>query len=161
MTHLLPPALAALPRSPRALRARFAALPADDLAALAGTHRAVFVGPAVLRAAAPASIALGGMPGWYGKRLTPAGDGTLEGCNIVRRAGTLRPSLPLRAAREASWLDGRPSLVVAYGAHARPPWRWVRDEFRVLDDGVLLGLTFVATPRLRGLAMPFALVREG
>jgi len=36
----------------------------------------------------------------------------------------------------------------------------VRDEFRSLDDGTLLGLTFVGGPWSRLAASPFALVRE-
>lgn len=148
---------AALPAGRRALLARFRTLPGDDLAALAGTHEAVFVGPAPLRAAAPRAIALGGMPQWYGKRFAP-GEGTLRGVNLVR--GGAEEALPMTAAIAPSWLDGRPAIVVSYAPGAPPPWRWVRDEFRVADDATLLGLTFAVTPRLRALAAPFVLERR-
>ncbi len=141
----------------RALVQRFRELPGDDLDALVGTHEAVFVGPAPLRAVAPRAIALGGMPQWYGKRFAP-GEGVLHGVNLVR--GGAEETLPMTATVDASWLDGRPALVVSYAADAPVPWRWVRDEFRVADAGTLLGLTFTFSPRLRALAAPFTLERR-
>jgi len=146
----------ALPRSIRGLQERFRTLDADALPA-AGTYRAVFVGPAALRAAAPRAIALGGMPRWYGKRF--ADDGSAVNL-LADTNGTLREVLPMRVALEPSWLDGRPAIVVSYGSDGPVPWRWVRDEFRPVDDGPLLGLTFVATPASRVAASPFTLVRD-
>lgn len=155
-----PPALA---HSLRGLIAQFRDLPAGELAAMTGDHRAVFVGQAPLRAVAPVAIALGGMPRWHGKRFA-AGDRPtrLEGVNLLRprRGSQLQTTLPMTASIQPSWLDGRPALVVAYGSSARPPWRWVRDEFRRVDDELVLGLTFVLSPKLRALATPFTLVRE-
>lgn len=143
------------------LVSRFRALPDPSLSAIEGTHEAVFVGPAVLRAAAPRAIALGGMPRWYGKRFAASGaPDVLEGVNLLRApGGGFDERLSMRAAVAPSWLDGRPALVVSY-VDAPPPWRWVRDEFRSLDETTLLGLTFVASPRLRALAQPFTLERR-
>lgn len=143
------------------LAARFRALPDPELRAIEGTHEAVFVGPAVLRAAAPRAIALGGMPRWYGKRFAGSDDpDVLVGVNLLRApGGGFDEKLTMRAAVAPSWLDGRPALVVSY-VDAPPPWRWVRDEFRSLDETTLLGLTFVASPRLRALAQPFTLERR-
>lgn len=158
-----PPALAALPGSRRALTAAFAAARGGGLELLPGDHRAVFVGPAWLRAAAPRGIALMGMPRWHGKRFAAlaAGADALPGHNLVRsRAGDIGESLPLTARVAPSWLDGGPAIAVDYGADGPLPWRWVRDEFRPVGDGVLLGLTFSFSPRLRALALPFALVRD-
>lgn len=146
----------ALPRSIRGLQQRFRMLHADALPA-AGTYRAVFVGPAALRAAAPRAIALGGMPRWYGKRFADDGNAV----NLLADAdGALREVLPMRVALEPSWLDDRPAIVVSYGSNGPVPWRWVRDEFRPVDDGTLLGLTFVAAPASRIAASPFTLVRD-
>ncbi|MEU5840721.1 hypothetical protein [Rhodococcus sp. NPDC047139] len=145
-----------LPRSVRGLRERFRELHAEALPA-AGTYRAVFVGPALLRVAAPRAIALGGMPRWYGKRFS--GDGSAV--NLREDApGVLREVLPMRVAIAPSWLDGRPAIVVSYGADAPVPWRWVRDEFRPADERTLLGLTFAGTPASRAAASPFTLVRD-
>ncbi|WP_241385844.1 hypothetical protein [Rhodococcus sp. CH91] len=147
----------AVPRSTRGLRNRFRTAHADALPA-AGTYRAVFVGPALLRVAAPRAIALGGMPRWYGKRF--AGDGTAVNLLADTGGALLQEKLPMRVAIAPSWLDGHPAIVVSYGADAPVPWRWVRDEFRTLDERTLLGLTFAATPASRVLASPFTLVRD-
>ncbi|MFA9270400.1 MAG: hypothetical protein ACEQSX_06535 [Baekduiaceae bacterium] len=147
-----------LPRGRGALLARFRALGAPDLAALAGTHEAVFVGPAALRRAAPMSIALAGMPAWYGKRFDPDG---ARGINLLRgHDDELEERNPMTAAIAPSWLDGAPAIVVSYAPDAPRPWRWVRDEFRVADSDTLLGLTFAVSPRLRALAAPFTLERR-
>ena len=87
----------------------------------------------------------------------------LAGHNLVRGDdGALREVVPMTARVEPSWLDGKPALVVAYGPATKRPLRWLRDEFRPLDDGVLLALTFIASPRRRALAATtaFLLVRE-
>ncbi|MFZ2174330.1 MAG: hypothetical protein WAW17_09885 [Rhodococcus sp. (in: high G+C Gram-positive bacteria)] len=145
------------PRSIRALHRQFRSLEGGDIRSTAGMHEAVFVGPRFLRLVAPRAIALGGMPGWYGKRFDAAG----EGVNLLRESdGSLRETLPMRVRLDASWLDGRPALVVSYGSGAPVPWRWVRDEFRVLDDRTLLALTFAISPRSRVLASPFTLIRR-
>lgn len=60
---------------------------------------------------------------------------------------------------EPSWLDGRPAIVCSYGADSPVPWRWVRDEFRPLDDRRLIGLTFAGGPWSRVAAAPLLLSR--
>ena len=60
---------------------------------------------------------------------------------------------------EPSWLDGRPAIVCSYGADSPVPWRWVRDEFRPLDDRRLIGLTFAGGPWSRVAAAPLLLTR--
>ncbi len=150
-----------LPQSLGRLRARFTELSAPAQDEVRGTYRAVFVGPAILRAVAPRAIALAGMRRWYGKRF----DGAGEAVNLVRDAGgTVRDILPTRTFVDTSWLDGGDALIVSYGADPRQaapvPWRWVRDEFRTLDDGTLLGMTFAGGAWSRIAASPFVLVRD-
>ncbi|MEE2032829.1 hypothetical protein [Rhodococcus chondri] len=163
MNREVPGTTEGLPRSLSRLRAHFGALsddtlPGDGLGAVTGTYRAVFVGPVLLRRVAPRAIAFGGMPGWYGKRF----DGAGRGINLLHSTdGTAREVLPMRVAVAESWLDGRPALTVSYGDHAPMPWRWVRDEVRMLDETRLLGLTYVGTPLSRMVATPFLLVRDG
>lgn len=154
-------AIDTLPRSLGQLRSRFTDLRAPAPGEVHGTYRAVFVGPAILRAVAPRAIALAGMRRWYGKRF----DGTGGAVNLVRGAdGTVHDILPTRTFVDTSWLDGGDALVVSYGTdpqHAAPvPWRWVRDEFRALDDGTLLGMTFAGGAWSRVAASPFVLVRD-
>lgn len=146
-----------LPSSLSALRTLFAqATPPADLPA-PGDYRITFVGPAPLKLAAPRTIGLGGMPGWQGKRF--AADGTAVNMLDDGRGGT-REALPMRVTLEPSWLDGRPVIVCSYGAGSPVPWRWVRDEFRPLDDLRLIGLTFAGGPWSRALAAPLLLTRR-
>jgi len=154
-------AIDTLPQSLGQLRARFAALRAPAPDEVRGTYRAVFVGPAILRVVAPRAIALAGMRRWYGKRFDGAGGAV----NLVRDSdGAVRDILPTRTFSDASWLDGGNALIVSYGADPRQsapvPWRWVRDEFRTLDDGTLLGMTFAGGAWSRIAASPFVLVRD-
>jgi len=148
-----------LPRSPLAIKRLWKALPAPGEEALEGTHRAIFVGPAPLRALAPRGLAVLGLPGWYGKRFQYGEDG-LTGVNLLEQDGAMREYLEMRVAVEPSCQDGAPALVVTYPSDAPLPWREVRDEFRLLGPGELLGMTVVDRPGGRALGTPFLLRRE-
>lgn len=127
-----------------ALRGAFRAAPDPALADLVGVHGAEFIGPGWLRAAAPLSMGVLGMPGWCGKRFDPdPGDGILRGANLARsKDRAVGDSIPITARLEPSRMDGRPALVVSYPPEARFPWPRVRDEFRPFGSGTLLGMTF-------------------
>lgn len=136
------------------LLSRYRQLPAAKT--LTGRWRAEFVGPWWLRLSAGPSIALSGMPGWYGKRfLDPS-----SAVNLQWRGDQFSELLPMSCSEQPSWLDGQPCAALAYGAATRRPWRWVRDELRQLDEQRCLCLTFVDLPGLRKLGFPFLLVRE-
>ena len=138
------------------LLARYRQLPAVPAALRTGQWRARFIGPWWLRLSAGPSIALSGMPGWYGKRFASP----QAAHNLQRRGDTLQALLPMHCSEQASWLDGRPCAALGYGESARRPWRWVRDELRQLDERRWLCLTFVDLPLLRRLGFPFLLERE-
>lgn len=146
-----------LPTSLSALRALFTRATPAATPPAPGDYLITFVGPAALRVAAPRAIALGGMPGWRGKRIAAGGSAT----NLVDddETGALREVLPMRVTLEPSWLDGGQVIVCSYGADGPVPWRWVRDEFRALDDRRLLGLTFVGGRWSRIAAAPLLLTR--
>ena len=145
-----------LPTSLSALRALFTRATPAATPPAPGDYRISFVGPAALRVAAPRAIALGGMPGWQGKRF--GADGTAV--NLLDDGhGASREALPMRVSLEPSWLDGGQVIVCSYGADGPVPWRWVRDEFRALDDRRLLGLTFVGGRWSRIAAAPLLLTR--
>ena len=138
------------------LHARYAQLPAVEPQARLGSWRAAFVGPWWLRLSAGPSVALSGLPGWYGKRFsTPE-----AAVNLLRCGAGLREALPMACSEQPSWLDGKPCAALSYGAATRLPWRWVRDELRQLDEQHCLCLTFVDLPLLRRIGFPFVLVRE-
>jgi len=147
----------ALPSSLGRLRDLFSqATPPTDLPA-PGDYLVTFVGPAPLRVVAPRVIALGGMPGWQGKRFA-SGGGAI---NLVDddEGRPPRETLPMRVTLEPSWLDGRQVIVCSYGATSPMPWRWVRDESRPLDDRRLIGLTFAGGRWSRAAAAPLLLTR--
>lgn len=150
------PAAGDLPQSPGALRKLWGALPAPDPADLAGSHRAVFVGPRPLRAAAPATLGLIGLPDWYGKRFELSGD-RLSGMNLLLEDDDLVEYLDMEAVLEPSVLDGDPVVVSTYGPQAPLPWRHVRDEFRLLAPGTLLGMAVVDRPLMRNVGTAFVL----
>lgn len=145
-----------IPVSPAATRRLWAALPAPEPADLAGTHRAHFVGPAVMRALAPGALGLIGLPDWYGKRFEQ-GEGGLHGMNLLRDGDRLVEYLAMEANPEASVLDGAPVVVSTYGPGAPLPWRHVRDEFRLLSPGLLIGMAVLDRPVARRAGTAFVL----
>ncbi|MEX0621107.1 MAG: GMC family oxidoreductase [Solirubrobacterales bacterium] len=148
-----------IPTSPAALKRLWRALPAPATKDLIGVHRAVFVGPAALSWLSPAGLGLLGLPDWYGKQFQPAAEG-LHGINLLRQNASdtdLISYLEMKAIHEPSMLDGAPVLVSTYGQEAPLPWRFVRDEFRLLGRGRLLGMAVVDRPFLRRFGMPFLL----
>ncbi len=145
-----------LPTSLGRLRTLFSGAPPPTTLPAPGDYLITFVGPAPLKAVAPRAIALGGMRGWRGKRFATGGDAV----NLVDDAdGSLRELMPMQVTIEPSWLDGRPVIVCSYGQDGPMPWRWVRDEFRALDDHRLLGLTFAGSRWSAPLAAPLLLTR--
>lgn len=131
-------------------------LPAPALEDVVGDLCAEFVTP--LRRLAPLGLGLVGLPRWHGKRFAPTGPGELAGINLLRApGGGFEERLPMRAVLGAGLADGRPAVIVTYAADAPRPWRWVRDELRVLDDGVLVGMSYVDRPLLRRGGLPFLL----
>ncbi len=137
--------------SPAALWREWRTLPEPSLDAMAGTFDGAFAGPRPLVAAYRAGLALFGMRGWHGKRFDTPDRG------INRLVG--REGFPMFATLGPSWADGRTTIVATYGERERPPFRWIRDEFREYDDSTLLGLSFVDAPGLRRIGTPFLLHR--
>jgi cholesterol oxidase len=149
-----------LPASPGALRKLWAALPAPAPEDLVGVHRAVFVGPRPLRRISPQGLGLIGLPDWYGKKFEAGPNGVLPGVNLLRQGDddrNLVEYLEMAAQIEPSVLDGAPVLVSTYGQQAPLPWRHVRDEFRLLGAGQLLGMAVFDRPAFRRVGLPFAL----
>ena len=134
-----------------ALRRAWPRLPEPELEAMAGIFDGEFAGPRPLRAAFGGGLALFGMRGWHGKRFDTAANGVNR-----LKDGT---GFPMYARLEPSYADGRRAIVAVYGDRERPPFRWLRDEFREYDADTLLGLSFVDAPGLRRFGTPFLLRR--
>lgn len=140
------------------LRRQWPTLTAPRLEDLAvGDLEAAFVAP--LRTVGPPALGMVGLPHWFGKRFR--GTGTrLTGVNLVFGPHGVSETLPMWVELGSSKADGQPAAVVHYPADARRPWRWVRDELRVLDDHHLVGMTWVDVAGLRRLqGVPFLLLR--
>ena len=101
----------------------------------------------------------GGVAGWYGKRFELDRD-ELTGMNLLEKDGELVEYLEMRASIQPSALDGAPVLVSTYPRQAPLPWRNVRDEFRLLGPGLLLGMAVFDRPLARRLGTPFVLEAE-
>ncbi|WXL27666.1 hypothetical protein WG219_09490 [Ectopseudomonas mendocina] len=109
-----------------------------------------------MRISAGPGLVLGGLPGWQGKRFIDESTAT----NVLKKGDELVDKLRMGCQEGVSSVDGRRGVALNYGADAPPPWRWIRDELRVLDDDTWLAMTVVDLPLLRCLALPFVLQRE-
>lgn len=118
---------------------------------LQGDYRATFLGPWWLRLTAGPSIALGGLPGWWGKRFQGE-----QVTNLLSTKNGFREKFQMQASIQASFLDGRPCLRLTYAKSSGFPWNFIYDEFRVHEQG-LLGMTVVNFPLLRKIGFPFRL----
>lgn len=124
---------------------------------LTGRYQATFTGPLWLRKTAPTAIALGGLPGWWGKQFTAVGPGESTAVNLVMKNGKLMERFPMQSRLDNSILDIKPALCLTYGRDCPFPWPLVTDELRMLDEQNLLGLTIVKVGLLRKFGFPFLL----
>jgi hypothetical protein len=138
-------------------RALFTRLPVPERETLPGRYRGELLGPAPVRLAGRALLAVLGMPGWWGKDFAAGAHG---GVNLVRRGGVPRPAVPLVLREGLSAVDGKRGLQVEYPREAGWQWRPLVDELRWLDGRTLLLLTHLKPPLLRRLTVPFLLHRE-
>ena len=137
-------------------RGLFSGLQPPSAGELKGTYRASFTGPLLLRKTAGPAIALGGMPGWWGKDFT--GDG--RGVNLLKRREGLLRVFPFTLEQAVSLVDSKPGLAVRYNSSCPFPWNHVLDELRWLGESYLLGMTVIDAGPLRKLAFPFILQLE-
>ncbi len=97
---------------------------------------------------------------WLGKAYKAASSTKGEGYNHWRKPGD-RVVRNLRFGTEAgiSLIDGKPALIMRYGAFKNPSGDAdLTDEIRRLDDGLYLGVGTTATPEgKRSQPGPFAL----
>jgi hypothetical protein len=140
----------------KTLRQVFSELPPAPTTARSGFYRARFIGPAWLRLGAGPSVALGGLPGWQGKRFIDPFTAT----NVLRRREQLVEKFTMHSNERPSLVDGKPGVDLSYGSTGPIPWRWLRDELRQLDDDTLLGMTVIELPLFNRLAFPFLLSRD-
>src|SRR5210317_414315 len=86
----------------------FSSSTVPDITDITGYFRASFVGPGWLRATAGPATAIGGLGGWWGKKLEEDGRAT----NLVRHGDKLESRLAMRLITTTSVLDGKPVLAL-------------------------------------------------
>ncbi|NHB58636.1 hypothetical protein G9F32_11510 [Acinetobacter sp. 194] len=138
------------------IRKTFLQLSSPDEAFRVGFFRASFIGPFWLRKTAHPSLALTGLPNWLGKQFKDPQHAT----NILNTAKGRIEKYVMSCLHGPSKLDGQITVYLDYGMSAPMPWRWVRDELRVLNGHTLLCMTIIDLPILRHFPMPFLLSRE-
>lgn len=139
------------------LHTLFTTLHAPEAEQRHGFFRAKFIGPWWLRLSGKPSVAISGLPGWQGKRFLDSDTVT----NVLKKSnGTQRDILSMTCVAGLSQIDGKLGVALHYGADAPKPWRWVRDELRMVNTNTFLGMTIIDLPVLRRIAFPFLLVRE-
>lgn len=109
-----------------------------------------------MRASARPTLNLTGLPNWQGKRfLTPH-----TATNVLLSKQGKVDALNMTLTAVTSYVDGKSGLALTYGSDAPAPWRWVRDELRMVDNNTILAITYVDLPILRLFPFPFVLQRE-
>lgn len=73
---------------------------------------------------------------WKGK--------VFDGCgSMVNRWCLGLEGVPANVCEGASWLDGKPSLILDYRGSSKVIWRNARDEIRQVGPGLYLGIMYV------------------
>ena len=138
------------------IRQFFRGLSSDVGTITPGFYRASFIGPWWLKIIAMPSIALSGLKGWQGKKFFDAYTAT----NILQTQQGLVEKLQMHCVHGMTLEDGQQGVALNYGADTPIPWRWIKDEMRVLDDQTYLCMTVIDLPFIRKLSFPFILRRE-
>jgi len=136
--------------------ALFKTLECPEDSAINGDYAAEFIGPSWLRFIAPKLLPLGGLSGWYGKRLLDDGGAI----NLLGPQDQLTADITMVRSEQPSFFGTGNALCLTYDGRAPIGLRGLRDELRSLDEQTLLGLTVVDWPVLRKLPMPFLLRRN-
>lgn len=133
----------------------FSTLPNPTPAQREGFFRASFIGPWWMRISGKPTLDLTGLPNWQGKKFLSSEQST----NVLFHKGEMREALHMTVQNVVSYVDGREGVALCYGTDAPRPWRWVRDELRMVDEHTIMGITYVDLPILRWFPFPFLLER--
>lgn len=120
---------------------------------LKGFYAGVPAGPWWFRLGSAPTMGMTGFGGWMGKQFLGKG----RAVNLFQAGASTQQRFPMTISRSSSRIDGNDTLTLIYPIDARVPWRWVTDELRRMDDGRILGMTFVDAPLLRHMVFPFVL----
>lgn len=119
---------------------------------LQGVYQPEFPGAKFMRPVKLWGLGLLGLPGWQGKQFF--GDNAV---NIITCNGHAAAGMTMKISIRPHKLDGELGLVATYPEDAPLIWRHCTDEFRVLDECTLLGMTHFDLPMIRHKPMMFVL----
>jgi len=121
---------------------------------LLGVYEPELPGPKILRPFKKLFLNLSGLPGWGGKHFM--GDYAL---NMIKKNGCVVKGPKMIISTRAHKMDSRQGLVATYTDDAPFIWRHCTDEFRVINDNLLLGMSYFDLPGFRGMPVMFLLRR--
>jgi hypothetical protein len=120
-----------------------------------GNFQVVWLGPTWFQFLARSSLSYLSFRNWWGK----AFDGSNNAYNLfsIPNSQDFLKKYPMRVSIKNSLLDGQPALFLEYEKDAPFPWPYFIDEFRIINQTDLLGMSYSRiSPKL---AMPF-LIRK-
>lgn len=121
-----------------------------------GTFEVLWTGPKWFQFIAKHGIGIFGFKNWYGKEFF----GNQEATNVfkVPASKMLIQKYPMNVKIGASRIDGNISIQVSYPTSTRFPWPYVIDEFRSVNDDILIGVSYLKWAPI--FPMPFYLMRK-
>lgn len=125
-----------------------------DASELAGFYAGEPAGPWWFRLGSGPTMEFAGFGGWLGKQFLGQG----RAVNLFDCDGGSWQHFPMTLGRRPSLVDGQDTLVLLYPGTARAPWCWVTDELRWVNDGSILGMTFVDRPLIKHMVFPYVLM---
>ncbi|EOQ90136.1 hypothetical protein LEP1GSC202_0638 [Leptospira yanagawae serovar Saopaulo str. Sao Paulo = ATCC 700523] len=121
-----------------------------------GDYQISWIGPKWFQWSAKTGLQFLHFRHWWGKSF----QGKMEAINLFQNPKDLSFSqkYKMQISFEISCLDGKPSLFLRYTKEAPFPWPYFVDEFRVLNDKELLGLSYPKFAPFLGL--PFLIRKQ-
>ncbi|TGL62262.1 hypothetical protein EHQ58_03415 [Leptospira ognonensis] len=121
-----------------------------------GTFEVQWTGPRWFQFVAKHGLGLLGFKYWFGKEFFGNEDAT----NLFKIPGSITKlrKYPMSVKIGVSRIDGNTSIQVSYPQSTRFPWPYVIDEFRSVNDDVLIGLSYLKWAPI--FPMPFYLMRK-
>jgi len=122
---------------------------------LTGVYEPELPGPSILKPFKWLFLSLSGLPGWGGKQFFKG-----FALNLITRQGKTVRGPRMELSIQASKADGKNGLVATYDKNASFIWQRCTDEFRMLNDDTIIGMSHFNLPGVRGMQVMFVLHRN-
>jgi len=124
----------------------------EPVTELNGVYVPELSGPNILKPVKKAFLNLTGLPGWGGKQFYKG-----HALNLIKLKKNVVHGPKMILSIEASTTDGKNGLVAKYEKDAPFIWRRCTDEFRILDNKTILGMSRFDLLGMRGKPVMFLL----